>query len=83
MVNCGRHTADSCASCPQGYGPFWCNGRCEWINETCVLRSQTLVYTQNTESPKVRHIVIYADGSFHSQNHLQIDTIRCYAHKKG
>ena len=40
MVNCGRHTADTCASCPQGNGPFWCNGNCEWINETCVLRSK-------------------------------------------
>ena len=48
-----------------------------------LISGQTLVHTQNTESPKVRHIVIYADGSFHSQNHLQIDTIRCYARKKG
>ena len=40
MVNCGKHTANTCASCPQGNGPFWCNGNCEWINETCVLRSK-------------------------------------------
>ena len=40
MVNCGRHTADTCASCSQENGPFWCNGNCEWINETCVLRSK-------------------------------------------
>ena len=40
MVNCGKHTADTCANCPQGNGPFWCNGNCEWINETCVLRSK-------------------------------------------
>jgi hypothetical protein len=41
-VNCGRHTAETCESCPQGNGPFWCNGNCEWINETCVLRSKSL-----------------------------------------
>ena len=29
-VNCGGHTAQSCAYCPQGNGHYWCNGDCQW-----------------------------------------------------
>ena len=29
-VSCGRHTATSCQSCPQGNGRGWCNGDCTW-----------------------------------------------------
>ncbi len=29
-VTCGSHFASSCAECPQGNGPSWCNGDCIW-----------------------------------------------------
>lgn len=36
VVNCGGHTAPSCAKCPQGNGEAWCNGECQWFNNECV-----------------------------------------------
>ena len=34
-VNCGGHSASTCAECPQGNGAAWCNGECKWIEGTC------------------------------------------------
>ena len=31
-VNCGGHSASSCANCPQGKGKAWCNGDCTWLD---------------------------------------------------
>ena len=39
-VNCGNHNALSCSECPQGYGPSWCNGDCEWVNEECIYKGK-------------------------------------------
>ena len=30
-VNCGGHTANTCADCPEGNGEVWCNGECQWV----------------------------------------------------
>lgn len=37
-VNCGRHLAKDCSSCPQDIGAEWCNGDCTWLwdDEKCV-----------------------------------------------
>ena len=35
-VVCGGHKAQSCDKCPQGNGPSWCNGECEWKTGDCV-----------------------------------------------
>ena len=35
-VDCGSHEAKTCAECPQGNGPSWCNGQCIWSNEECI-----------------------------------------------
>ena len=35
-VDCGSHEAKSCAECPQGNGPSWCNGQCMWSNGECI-----------------------------------------------
>jgi len=35
MVNCGGSKAESCAQCPEGHGAVWCNGECEWVENTC------------------------------------------------
>jgi len=35
-VSCGNHVADSCTACPYGHGRYWCNGDCEWIDDSCV-----------------------------------------------
>ena len=35
-VDCGSHEAKTCAECPQGNGPSWCNGQCMWSNEECI-----------------------------------------------
>lgn len=36
-VSCGNHRAATCADCPQGNGPDWCNGDCSWSwsNSNC------------------------------------------------
>mmetsp|Transcript_62451 Transcript_62451/g.195776 ORF Transcript_62451/g.195776 Transcript_62451/m.195776 type:complete len:310 (+) Transcript_62451:3-932(+) len=36
MVTCGAHQAKTCAECPQGNGPSWCNSDCTWIFGQCV-----------------------------------------------
>ena len=36
MVDCGSHEAKTCADCPQGNGPSWCNGQCMWSNGECI-----------------------------------------------
>ena len=50
-VNCGQHHAESCAECPgkDGWESF-CNGQCEWINNTCV---------QSTRTPENLHKFMY------------------------
>ena len=35
-VNCGSHSASSCADCPMDNGEDWCNGDCVWMNQQCV-----------------------------------------------
>ena len=30
MVSCGNHEEPTCAQCPGGHGPSWCNGDCKW-----------------------------------------------------
>ena len=39
-VNCGGHTAVSCAACPEGHGAHWCNGECVWKNDQCTLKGE-------------------------------------------
>ena len=38
-VSCGAHSAPTCAACPQGHGPSWCNGHCTWdyTESECVI----------------------------------------------
>ena len=38
QVNCGGHSAASCAACPQGHGESWCNGDCVWdgVSKGCL-----------------------------------------------
>ena len=33
QVNCGGHSAASCADCQQDHGAVWCNGDCSWSDE--------------------------------------------------
>ena len=40
-VSCGQHYAESCAECPGKDGENFCNGQCEWINNTCVQSTRT------------------------------------------
>ena len=40
MIDCGGHSADSCANCSQGGGKNWCNGDCTWLNSECVLSTE-------------------------------------------
>ena len=37
-VSCGGHWAASCAECPRGNGPSWCNGECIWKGDACIDR---------------------------------------------
>lgn len=39
QVSCGGHSSDSCANCPEGRGPGWCNGQCTWSGGACSPRS--------------------------------------------
>ena len=39
-VLCGAHSAPTCAECPQGHGPEWCNGDCSWCDEHNVCMSK-------------------------------------------
>ncbi|KAL7550701.1 hypothetical protein ACHAWF_013925 [Thalassiosira exigua] len=34
LVSCGNHFAPTCAKCPQGNGPDWCNGDCKWSSQS-------------------------------------------------
>merc|ERR1712085_213363 len=38
-VNCGGSKAKSCALCPEGHGAVWCNGECDWVDNTCQPKS--------------------------------------------
>merc|ERR1719160_977399 len=39
LVDCGGHTAATCAECPQGHGKSWCNDDCKWTEEgECVVK---------------------------------------------
>jgi hypothetical protein len=41
LVSCGRHSAGTCAECPQGKGAAWCNGDCTWSNGACIKATPT------------------------------------------
>lgn len=34
-VSCGGHFASTCKDCPEGNGETWCNGECEWRDDSC------------------------------------------------
>merc|ERR1712243_155755 len=38
-VSCGGHKADTCSGCPQGRGAEWCNGDCDWCQNSCQLKT--------------------------------------------
>ena len=71
QVRCGGHNAPSCDQCPQGNGPGWCNGECEWREGAC------------TRSSKLNHIhpdyfkIIqrYAFQPVVNQNHEHVNVI--------
>ena len=44
-VSCGSHEATTCADCPQGNGPKWCHGDCQWV----VAGSIKKVFDRNPE----------------------------------
>merc|ERR1712061_259737 len=38
QVSCGKHSAGTCAECPQGHGADWCNGECMWKDSQCMAK---------------------------------------------
>lgn len=38
-VQCGAHTARSCAECPRGHGEGYCNNDCRWLFGDCIPRA--------------------------------------------
>ena len=42
----------------------------------------TSVHSEDMKTNSTIHIVIFADEYYRSQNHLQIDTMKCYCNKK-
>jgi len=45
-VSCGAHSAPTCADCPQGHGPSWCNGDCHWdyTENECVASAESEIF---------------------------------------
>jgi hypothetical protein len=43
-VVCGAHTAPSCAECPMGNGPSWCDGQCQWNDNTNICEERPASY---------------------------------------
>jgi len=60
-VNCGGHTAQSCAYCPQGNGHYWCNGDCQWNwqTSTCESTSSQHDYEIHIQSRYGGHYEVY------------------------
>ena len=46
------------------------------------IKFPTLVHSEHLKRNSTIHIVIFADEYYQSQNHLQIDTMKCYSKKK-
>ena len=49
----GRHTARTCADCPQGNGAFWCNGDCQWVDSQCVEKTIRGLHLNTTPREKI------------------------------
>jgi len=78
-VRCGSHNARSCDLCPQGNGASWCNGECEWRDETCV-RSSKLGHIH---PDYFRIIERYAFQPVMNQNHEYVNVIMVRAPFRG
>ena len=57
------------------------------LDDYFISQANTTKEIKNVHNSKkeisMTHIVIFADESFKFKNHLQIDTVKCYAYKNG
>mmetsp|Transcript_157486 Transcript_157486/g.277833 ORF Transcript_157486/g.277833 Transcript_157486/m.277833 type:complete len:250 (+) Transcript_157486:52-801(+) len=53
VVSCGVFDAAECAACPQGHGPMWCHGDCQWKADmgVCIEKEGAYIVPDPTPGP--------------------------------